>query len=128
MISRTVPPARAPLLNTLLGVVLVLVAGLDIVMAGGIAWAGWQRAPQITPPATVPSRCFVVRSRGSTAALLSFLALVARISPPTSRLEAVSLQQDGESAELSFLFRIFVRPPDDTSAGAPVDSQAVTLP
>ncbi len=201
MTSRTVRPARAPLLNTLLGVVLVLVAALDVVMAGAIGWAGWQRAtlseyryrmhledpryaqgdrkeveelraqiaysresitsalralprdadaaslvsglsaqaavmgvtivelsPLTTGPASVPSRCFTVRARGATSALLGFLTLVARTSLPASQLQGVSLQQDGQSAELTFVFKIFVRPPDETSAGVSRDSQAVALP
>lgn len=37
-------PRPAPLVNSLLGMVLVLTAGLDLVMLGIIGWAVWQRA------------------------------------------------------------------------------------
>jgi Tfp pilus assembly protein PilO len=193
--------ARAtPLLNSMLGTILLLVAGLDILLLGMIGWATWQRAtlsehhfqmrredavqmqgrqreaqelraligttreaiagtvatfpsdadvaryvsylhsaaaasgayvmelsPQPAPLAPVPVRRFTVRARGSWSSLLQFMAYVVQASLPTSRLEQVSLQQEGQQADLSFELWVAVRPsavlshsnPGDPNAAAP---------
>lgn len=49
--SAGIKSPRCALLNSLLGMVLVLVTGLDIVMLGAVGWATWQRA-------SLSERCF----------------------------------------------------------------------
>jgi len=94
----------------------------------GVAISELSPQPLEGAATTVPIRQFVLRAHGTWPQLLAFFTQIAQTCSSTTRIENVSLLQQGEQAELDLTLVIAVRPfAADGSGGYPGDSRPEAL-